>query len=339
MALQGGAKKATKKPKGSKVPSNVARGGNEEESVEPIDESKPDIAAEILQIQQAPNKLVVDDSVADDLSVVTISSGKMEELGLFPGDTVLLRGKRRKDTLAIVHADDEVAENKICMTKVLRSNLRLRLGDSAFISPYNGAKFAKSVTVLPFRDTIEGMSGDLFEVFIKPYFAGKSVPIKVGDVFQTRGAMRTVEFKVVEIEFSDDTVSEYCIINDETDIFCEGEALERKEDTRLDDIGYDDIGGCGRQLAQIRELIELPLRHPQLFRTVGIPPPRGVLMYGPPGSGKTMIAKAVAAETGAYFFLLNGPEVMSKLSGESESNLRKVSKVSKVLVPWSKYPC
>ena len=325
LSVRGGAKKAAKKPKSSKGASLPGK-SEKDEGVALSEESgdKPDIASDVLQLQTAPNKLVVDDSAADDLSVVTIHSGKMEELGLFPGDTVLLRGKRRKDTLAIVHADDEVADNKICMTKVLRSNLRLRLGDSAFISPFNGAKFAKSVTVLPFRDTIEGMSGDLFEVFIKPHFAGKSVPIKVGDVFQTRGAMRTVEFKVVEIEFADDTVSEYCIINDETEIFCEGEALERKEDTRLDDIGYDDIGGCGRQLAQIRELIELPLRHPQIFRTVGIPPPRGVLMYGPPGSGKTMIAKAVAAETGAYFFLLNGPEVMSKLSGESESNLRKV---------------
>jgi len=78
----------------------------------------------------------------------------------------------------------------------------------------------------------------------------------------------------------------------------------------------------------IRELVELPLRHPQLFRSVGIPPPRGVLLYGPPGSGKTMIAKAVAAETNAYFFTINGPEIMSKMSGESESKLRKV------LIDW-----
>jgi len=95
-------------------------------------------------------------------------------------------------------------------------------------------------------------------------------------------------------------------------------------------------------MAQIRELVELPLRHPQLFQSIGIKPPRGmllplavslavlmdnllsgILMFGPPGTGKTLIARAVANETGAFFFLINGPEIMSKLAGESESNLRK----------------
>lgn len=76
-------------------------------------------------------------------------------------------------------------------------------------------------------------------------------------------------------------------------------------------------------MALIREMIELPLRHPQLFKTLGVKPPRGVLLYGPPGCGKTLIARAVANETGAFFFLINGPEIMSKMAGESESNLRK----------------
>merc|ERR1719517_143228 len=86
---------------------------------------------------------------------------------------------------------------------------------------------------------------------------------------------------------------------------------------------YDDIGGCKKAMAQIREMIELPLRHPTLFKTLGVKPPRGVLLYGPPGSGKTLIARAVANETGAFFFLINGPEIMSKMAGEAESNLRR----------------
>jgi len=76
-------------------------------------------------------------------------------------------------------------------------------------------------------------------------------------------------------------------------------------------------------MAQIREMIELPLRHPALFKTLGVKPPRGVLLFGPPGSGKTLIARAIANETGAFFFLLNGPEIMSKMAGEAEANLRK----------------
>merc|ERR1711988_1347441 len=99
--------------------------------------------------------------------------------------------------------------------------------------------------------------------------------------------------------------------------------VKREDEEKLDDVGYDDVGGVRKQMAQIRELVELPLRHPTLFKTLGVKPPRGVLLYGPPGSGRTLIARAVANETGAFFFLINGPEIMSKMAGESEGNLRK----------------
>ena len=131
--------------------------------------------------------------------------------------------------------------------------------------------------------------------------------------------MRQVEFKVVEID-----PAEYAIVSQDTVIHSEGDPIDREdEEANLNDVGYDDIGGCRKQLAQVRELVELPLRHPQLFKSIGIKPPRGILMYGPPGTGKTQMARAVANETGAFFFLINGPEIMSKMAGESESNLRK----------------
>lgn len=201
--------------------------------------------------------------------------------------------------------------------------------------------------------------------------------IFLGDVFQVRGGMRTVDFKVsiatskmnalrrmsgggsgpftllcesTYFYYSSTTdiirlwhpIRQVFVLNDiscpyaQQVIHTEGDPLDREaEEANLNDVGYDDLGGCRKQLAQvsglfvmiadvqIRELVELPLRHPQLFKAIGIKPPRGILMFGPPGTGKTLMARAVANETGAFFFLINGPEIMSKMAGESESNLRK----------------
>ena len=178
--------------------------------------------------------------------------------------------------------------------------------------------YCKKVHILPMDDTIEGVSGNLFDVYLKPYFLEAYRPLRKGDLFLVRQAMHPVEFKVVEMD-----PSPYGVCAPDTEIHCEGEPVKREDEERADEVGYDDIGGCRRQMAQIREMIELPLRHPKLFQTLGVKPPRGVLLFGPPGSGKTLIAKAVANETGAFFFLINGPEIMSKMAGESESNLRK----------------
>ena len=130
--------------------------------------------------------------------------------------------------------------------------------------------------------------------------------------------MRSVEYKVIETD-----PPEYCVDAPDTEIFCEGDPIKREDENRLDEVGYDNVGGLRKQMAQIRELVELPLRHPKLFKSIGVKPPKGILLCGPPGSGKTLIARAVANETDAFFFCINGPEIMSKFAGESESNLRK----------------
>merc|ERR1719476_567257 len=180
------------------------------------------------------------------------------------------------------------------MNKVVRKNLRVRLGDVVSVHQCTDVKYGKRIHVLPIDDTIEGVTGNLFDVYLKPYFLEAYRPVKKGDLFLVRSVMH-----------------------------CEGEPVKREDEERLDEVGYDDVGGCKKQMAQIREMIELPLRHPALFKTLGVKPPRGVLLYGPPGSGKTLIARAVANETGAFFFLINGPEIMSKMAGEAEGNLRK----------------
>ncbi|EEF51958.1 Transitional endoplasmic reticulum ATPase, putative [Ricinus communis] len=279
---------------------------------------KKDYSTAILERKKSPNRLVVDEAINDDNSVVSMHPDTMETLQLFRGDTVLIKGKKRKDTVCIVLADEQCEQPKIRMNKVVRANLRVRLGDVVSVHQCPDVKYGKRVHILPIDDTIEGVTGNIFDAYLKPYFLESYRPVRKGDLFLVRGGMRSVEFKVIETD-----PGEYCVVAPDTEIFCEGEPIKREDEERLNEVGYDDVGGVRKQMAQIRELVELPLRHPQLFKSIGVKPPKGILLYGPPGSGKTLIARAVANETGAFFFLINGPEIMSKLAGESESNLRK----------------
>jgi len=282
-------------------------------------EGQDDMSTAILRNKSRPNRLVVEEAVNEDNSVVSLSQGKMDELQLFRGDTVLLKGKRRRETVCIVLSDDTINDDKIRINRCVRNNLRVRLGDVVSIQACPDVKYGKRVHVLPIDDTVEGLTGNLFDVYLKPYFMEAYRPLRKGDIFLVRGGMRGVEFKVIETD-----PAPYCIVAPDTVIHCEGEPVKREEEEEaLNEVGYDDIGGCRKQLAQIKEMVELPLRHPQLFKAIGVKPPRGILLYGPPGTGKTLVARAVANETGAFFFLINGPEIMSKLAGESESNLRK----------------
>ncbi|KAF4473074.1 cell division control Cdc48, partial [Fusarium agapanthi] len=281
--------------------------------------NEDDVATAILKKKKKPNQLMVTDAVNDDNSIIALSEATMDQLQLFRGDTVLVRGKKRKDTVLIVLADEELDDGSARINRVVRHNLRVKHGDMITIHPCPDIKYAKRIAVLPIADTVEGITGSLFDVFLAPYFREAYRPVRQGDLFIVRGGMRQVEFKVVEVD-----PPEYGIVAQDTVIHCEGEPIQRdEEENNLNEVGYDDIGGCRKQMAQIREMVELPLRHPQLFKSIGIKPPRGVLLYGPPGTGKTLMARAVANETGAFFFLINGPEIMSKMAGESESNLRK----------------
>ena len=271
--------------------------------------------------KKAPHKLTVEESKQDDNSVVEMTQKKMDELKIFKGDTVLLKGKKRKDTVCIalaVEDGDNLPDEKIRMNKVVRKNLRVRFGDVVQVHPCPDIPNGNRVHILPIDDTIEGVTGNLTQTFLVPYFKDCYRPVRKGDTFLVRGGFKAVEFKVVETD-----PGEFCIVAPNTMIFDEGDAIKREDEEKLDGVGYDDIGGARKQMALIREMIELPLRHPGLFKTLGVKPPRGVLLYGPPGSGKTLIARAIANETGAFFFLLNGPEIMSKMAGQAEENLRK----------------
>jgi transitional endoplasmic reticulum ATPase len=230
-------------------------------------------------------------------------------------------GKKRRETvcIALVNEEADADDQQILMNKVVRKNLRVRMGDTISVHPCpSDVPNAVKIHVLPFDDSIEGLTGNITQTYLIPYFKDCYRPVKKDDTFIVRGGFKAVEFKIVDVD-----PPEYGIVSPQTTLFDEGEPIKREDEDEAELVGYDDIGGCRKQMAKIREMIELPLRHPQLFKTLGVKPPKGVLLYGPPGSGKTLIAKAIANETGAFFFLLNGPEIMSKMQGEAEGNLRK----------------
>lgn len=270
------------------------------------------------EMKRAPNRLIVEDSKNDDNSIVCMHESKIKELKIFNGENVILVGKRRHKTLCLVVRDNTIPPEKVAINKCVRNNLRVKLGDLLTVKAEENMPNLKKIHILPYADTIEGITGNIPATYLQPYFRDANRPLHKGDTFIVRGTFRPVEFKVIATEPGD-----YGVVAPGTVLFTEGEPIVREDEDKNNDVGYDDVGGCRKQMALIREMIELPLRHPALFKTLGVKPPRGVLLYGPPGSGKTLIARAVANETGAFFFLINGPEIMSKMAGESESNLRK----------------
>lgn len=264
--------------------------------------------------------------------MVGLSSEAMEALGLFDGDAVRIRGKRGRSTVVSIAQWDgsssggEEGRWPIAMTSDTMRNAGVRAGDSVTVVAAPDVKFGKTVLVLPFQESIATLDDpdavDLFDGYLKPYFEGKFRALHRGDAFHIDGPAGIIEFQCVDIDSVEVDGDSECIVVEDTMLEFEGEPVTKDFDD-LEGAGYDMIGGASKHLAAVRELVELPLRHPELWRRLGINPPRGVLLTGPPGSGKTAMARAVAAETGAYFFCLNGPEVISKRAGESETNLRR----------------
>ena len=280
-------------------------------------------------------------------SVVAMTEGAMLELGVFDGDTISIKGKRGRRTVATVAMISDSDASALgggvssgdgdsmldgCLTVGMSQdamkNAGVRAGDAVKVTPAPDVKFGKNVLILPYADSLasagveSGEVANIFEDYLRPYFEGKFRTLARGDSFRVDGPLGVLEFQCVEIDTVEVDGDSACVVVDDTIIECDGESVERDEND-LDGAGYDAIGGASKHLAAVRELVELPLKHPELWRKLGINPPRGVLLTGPSGCGKTAMARAVAAETGAYFFVINGPEVISKKAGESETNLRR----------------
>jgi len=182
--------------------------------------------------------LIIDEVINDDNSVVSMHPQTIEKNQFFHGDTILIKGKKRRDTVCIVLANENCEEPKLRMNKVVRSNLRVRLGDVVSVHSCPEVMYRKRVHILPIDDTIKGVTGNLFDAYLKPYFLEAYCPVRKRDLFLVLGGMRSVEFKVIETD-----PTEYCVVAPDTEIFCEGEPVRREDEERLDEVGYDEANG------------------------------------------------------------------------------------------------
>jgi len=237
----------------------------------------------------------------------------LEKLGCEVGDVIGISGKRKTAAKAMPAYMEDRGKGIVQIDGIIRENAQIGLDEKASIekASYKGAE---RITLSPI--TISGLRGEKDTRYIGRLLEG--LPLVAGDrVRATLFGARSCDFKVLDAIPKKEVV----LIQPTTTIRMEvKEGVER----RGLKVSYEDIGGLGKQVQRIREMIELPLRYPQVFERLGIDPPKGVLLHGPPGCGKTLIARAVANETDAYFTSISGPEVMAKYYGESEARLRGV---------------
>ncbi len=244
--------------------------------------------------------------------IVRVGSDVMAELGLRSGDVVKIIGKEEIPAIVMRLRGNDEGLGIIRMDGVTRMNAGVKLGDDVKIEKVEDVKEARTIELSPTEQIM--LSGDVEEFFKerlidKPVVDGMKIMI---DVLGRRLYYIVTSLKPKGI----------AIVTENTNVTVSDSVVESKKKTP--NVRYEDIGGLKNAIYKIREMVELPLKHPELFERLGIEPPKGVLLHGPPGCGKTLLAKAVANETDSNFYLINGPEIMSKYYGESEKQLREI---------------
>ncbi|MEK6757850.1 MAG: CDC48 family AAA ATPase [Nanoarchaeota archaeon] len=246
-----------------------------------------------------------------DKGIARISSARMKSLKIVSGDLIEVKGK----SSAVVRAMrllDSYDSKIIRLDGTIRSNINASIGEKVEVAKTEVSS-AKSITLSPLQEGIR-FSDNPTEYFHmklldKPVVLNQSIVI---DVFGTR--LNYVVSKINPKGSAIVTPSTKIIVSN--DVF--------SGDLRSTGISYEDIGGLKNEIESIREMVELPMKHPEVFQKLGVGAPKGVLLTGPPGTGKTLLAKAVATETDSAFFSIAGPEIMSKYYGESEKHIREI---------------
>jgi transitional endoplasmic reticulum ATPase len=244
--------------------------------------------------------------------IVRIDAVSMEKLGVRTGDIIQIKGKRATAAIAWPAYQGDKGREIIRMDGRIRRNAGVSLSEKVTVSRANEEP-AKNVTLAPTSVPIR--PEPRFEEFVKRKLL--NCPVTTQDTVFIPILGRAIPFKVTSIKPTGTVVVQHSTI------------LAIAEKPTGDVVGtaavtYEEIGGLSDAIQRIREMVELPMKHPEIFKRLGIDPPRGLILHGPPGTGKTLLAKAVAGESEANFVHINGPEIMSKFYGESEQKLRKI---------------
>jgi len=246
-----------------------------------------------------------------------------EVLGASVGDIVKIHGKRMTVAKVLPAYQEDRGKQSVQIDGLMRRNADVAIGEKVKVERATTARHAVQIALAPAAGKLA------FSRQQDSKYVGKllnDLPILSGDLVRaTLFGSRFQEFIV-----SDTSPDGVVLIRPETKIRIEAKEGKSLEKAR---ISYEDIGGLDKAIQRVREMIELPLRYPQLFDKVGIDPPKGVLLHGPPGCGKTLLARAVANETDAAFFSVSGPEIIHKFYGQSEANLRDIFNQAKQKAP------
>ena len=267
----------------------------------------------MLRVAEAKHKDVGKWKVRIDLDILKM-------IGAEPGDIVEIEGRKKTAAIAWPGYPEDKGQDIIRMDGLLRKNAGVGIGDKVIVRKAE-AKPASLVKLAPANFSITIDSG--FVNYVKKKLAER--PVVEGDTVLIPVLNQSIPFVVIQTKPSD-----VVVITPNTNIILLEKPVEQGKIPR---VTYEDIGGMRDIIQKVRELIELPLKHPEVFKRLGIEPPKGVLLYGPPGVGKTLLAKAIANETNAYFIAINGPEIMSKYYGESEQRLREIFEEAKKNAP------